>query len=371
MKTEIESKHHSFGLTMFAGALLLASALAVSAQNLFVANWYGAIYEFTPGGTQSTFYSGGLGGPEGLAFDSKGDLFVADSVNGNVYEITPGGTRSVFASGVPAPFGLAFNRAGDLFVSSAGTSIGNGTVVEITPAGVKTTFATGLYDPNYLAFDGAGNLFVADDGSGNVIEITPGGAKSTFATGLGNATGLVFQPAPAPSIAFNAVVNAVSISTNRVGNLTYHRFGNRDLIRECASEMGLTNLIGLHLVYDLNNDALEVVSGYGTNRTLVCTPMTFSGGVFLSNATATKSERQAWVYWETNAIPGGTLTATERYGYGVSNQLVRFDLSGQLQFALPGNGTNAPTIYQGSLVAGSRPFVPVVPRIVSPPRSER
>ena len=167
---------------------------------------------------------------------------------------------------------------------------------------------------------------------------------------------------------FNAFVSAVSISTNSAGNLSYRPFGNEDLIRECANQMGITNLIGLHVVYDLSADALEVVSGYGTNRTLLCTPLTFSGGVFLSNTNSTKSERLAWVYWDSNPTPVGTLTATELYGYGVSNQLVRFDLCGQLQFALPGNGTNAPTIYQGSVVAGSRLFVPVVPCIVSPPR---
>ena len=86
----------------------------------------------------------------------------------------------------------------------------------------------------------------------------------------------------------------------------------------------------------------------------------------MSNANATKSERQAWVYWDGQTIPSGTLTATESYGYGASNQLTRFSLSGQLQFALPGSGTNKPTIYQGSVVAGSRFFVPVAPRLVSP-----
>src|SRR5690349_20992051 len=74
----------TYGLpAMLAGALLmLASSARLPAQNLYVANWFapGAIYQFTPGGSQSTFYSGGLGEPEGLAFDSSGNLFVADSL---------------------------------------------------------------------------------------------------------------------------------------------------------------------------------------------------------------------------------------------------------------------------------------------------
>jgi len=81
-------------------ALLTASS--ASAQNIFVANWYnpGAIYEFTPGSSPSTYYSGGLGEPEDIAFNSSGDLFVANSSGNAIDEITPGSdpTESSFAS---------------------------------------------------------------------------------------------------------------------------------------------------------------------------------------------------------------------------------------------------------------------------------
>ena len=59
----------------------------------------GNIYEFTPGGARSTFASG-LDSPGGLAFNSAGDLFVADSDSGNIYEFTPDGVQSTFASGL-------------------------------------------------------------------------------------------------------------------------------------------------------------------------------------------------------------------------------------------------------------------------------
>ena len=38
--------------------------------------------------------------PDGLAFNSAGDLFVADVSSGNIYEFTPGGAQSTFASGL-------------------------------------------------------------------------------------------------------------------------------------------------------------------------------------------------------------------------------------------------------------------------------
>src|SRR5208282_1097228 len=92
--------------------LLIASS--APAQNLFEADWSsGNIYEFTPGGVRSTFASG-LIHPEGLAFDSAGDLFASDFGSGSggigsIYEFTPGGVRSTFASGLAGPeTGLAF-----------------------------------------------------------------------------------------------------------------------------------------------------------------------------------------------------------------------------------------------------------------------
>ena len=153
---------------------------------------------------------------------------------------------------------------------------------------------------------------------------------------------------------FKVFVSTVAISTNQSGDLTYHEFGNRDLIRNCANDQGITNLDGLSLVYDRTADAVKVVSG--TNDTLVCTPLTFAGGTSLTNTNGTKIERLSWVFWETNQTANGTLAATERLAFGPTNQLEFFSLRGQLQFATPASGTNGPVIYRGSIVAGSDLF---------------
>ena len=49
-----------------------------------------------------------------LAFNSAGDLFEADNGSGNIYEFTPGGAQSTFASGLSNPFGLAFQPVPEL-----------------------------------------------------------------------------------------------------------------------------------------------------------------------------------------------------------------------------------------------------------------
>jgi hypothetical protein len=83
-----------------------------------------------------------------LAISSAGDLFVTDIESQSIYEFTPGGAQSTFASGLYHPFGLAFDSAGDLFVSD----YGSGNIYEFTPGGVRSTFASGLNHPADLAF---------------------------------------------------------------------------------------------------------------------------------------------------------------------------------------------------------------------------
>ena len=82
-------------------------AYSAPAQNLFVANNNGTITQITPGGAQSTFASG-FSFPTGLAFNSAGNLFVADNTFGSITKITPGGAQSTFVSGLNNPFALAF-----------------------------------------------------------------------------------------------------------------------------------------------------------------------------------------------------------------------------------------------------------------------
>ena len=105
----------------------------------------GSITKITPGGVQTNFASG-LSTPDGLAFNSAGDLFEADNATGNIYEFTPGGARSTFASGLVYPTGLTFNSAGDLFVRNGHS------IIEVTPTGAQSTVATGFGTAEGLAF---------------------------------------------------------------------------------------------------------------------------------------------------------------------------------------------------------------------------
>src|SRR5208282_3254014 len=158
-KSPIRATCHLFGGAVCAGAVMLISTSA-QAQNLFVSDY---------------------------ANDTVG--------SGNIYEYMPSGVQSTFASGLPNPNGLAFDSAGNLFVSCLGGQAGTQIIVKITPSGVQSTFASGLYYPYALAFNSAGDLFEADQNSGNIYEFTPGGTRSTFASGLYYPYALAFDSA--------------------------------------------------------------------------------------------------------------------------------------------------------------------------------
>ena len=184
--------------SIFASGLTSPFALAFDSRgNLFVADsGSGAVYKFTPAGVRTTF-AVGLSVTVGLAFDSAGNLFATEFYSGHIYKFTPNGVRSTFASGLFEPQGLAFDRAGNLFVAAGGT------VSKFTPTGVHTAFASGLTTPFALAFDSGGNLFVADGGyswdyppvDGAVYKFTPTGLRSIFASGLTYPNGLAIDSA--------------------------------------------------------------------------------------------------------------------------------------------------------------------------------
>ena len=152
-----------------------------------------------------------------LAASAHGqNLFVSDNGSGNIYEFTPNGGSSTFASGfwLEYPEGLAFNSAGNLFVASCVPNYGH--IYELTPNGDSSTFASGLNYPTGLAFNSAGNLLEVDNGSGNIYEFTPNGGSSTFASGVGAPVDMAFQgitlPFPEPAALGLLAVGSLGLS---------------------------------------------------------------------------------------------------------------------------------------------------------------
>jgi sugar lactone lactonase YvrE len=201
-----------------------------SADNVYVADVGNhTVRKITPVGTNwvvSTFAgSAGIQGsadgagsharfsyPGGVAADSAGKVYVADSGNDTVRKITSAGVVSTIAgsplstgsadgTGSTARFsqpeGVAADIAGNVYVADTG----NSTIREINSASVVSTLAgaTGsegsangagsdarFNRPYGAAMDSASNLYVADSANDTIRKITSGGNVSTVAGLAGN-----------------------------------------------------------------------------------------------------------------------------------------------------------------------------------------
>lgn len=156
--------------------------------------------------------STGLNKPEGIAFDSLGNLWVGDQANNRVLRYSPPFTNSMpanivigqasfttnagvtSATGLSVPVGIGFDSSGNLWVAEA---TGNNRVVSYSPpftngmaanlvigqgsftTSVASTTQTGLRQPEGVAFDASGNLWVVDQGNNRVLSYQAGTAPQS------------------------------------------------------------------------------------------------------------------------------------------------------------------------------------------------
>lgn len=162
-----------------------------TAGNLYVSTGSNTIEKFSPAGDDLGLFAAGLNLPMALAFDQAGNLYAANFAGNTVQKFTATGAGSVFANVIRAT-GLAFDRDGNLYVSNFGN-----TIEKFSPSGASLgTFAnTGLNNPEGLAFDSLGNLYAANNGSDTIEKFSPDGLDlGVFAnTGLSGPIGLAFD----------------------------------------------------------------------------------------------------------------------------------------------------------------------------------
>ncbi len=161
-----------------------------------------------------------LNAPQGLALDAAGNLYIADSTNNVIRRVATGtglittvagnGTNSGSAigsfsgdgslailAGLAHPFGVAFDTAGNMYIADtendrirkviAATGLittiaGNGGT-GLNGDGGAATSAT-MYNPEGLRVDGSGNIYVAEEANSVIRLITAAGTISTYAGGV-------------------------------------------------------------------------------------------------------------------------------------------------------------------------------------------
>ncbi len=193
-----------------------------SAGDLYIAATSSSLIQEVAGGTITTVagnghsaFSGDGGSatsaslfyPEGVALDSAGNIYIADSANNRVRKVSNGtittvagnGTAGFSGDGGPAtsatltPNGVAVDSAGDLYIAdrfsnrirkvsngTITTVAGNGTAAFSGDGGLATNASLNLAPPGShlpgglasgIAVDAAGNLYIADSGNNRIREV--------------------------------------------------------------------------------------------------------------------------------------------------------------------------------------------------------
>ena len=253
------------------------AAVAVDAAgNLYVAEYYShLIRKVAPFGTNwvVTTLAGSAGsaglvdgtnadarfnGPNGMALDGDGNLYVADRGNKAVRKIVASGTNwvvSTIATGFSALGGCAVDGAGSIFVADQLRQIIQkislvGTNWVITPVAGKadnsgtadgTNTAARFFMPDRVAVDGPGNLYVANlqshiirkiklFGTNWVVSTIAGTASQSAAVDGTNSTARFYYPK--------------GVAVDSAGSVYVGDYGN-DTVRKITPAGVTTTLAGL------------------------------------------------------------------------------------------------------------------------------
>ena len=186
-----------------------------------------------------------LYGPNGVAFDTAGNMYIGDSYNNRIRKVTPAGLISTVAgngtygytgdgqaatSAAVAPRGIAVDGSGNIYFAdlnhnvirevTASTGIistvaGNGTAGFAGDGGAATSAE--LANPFAVAING-GNLYIADSTNNRIREVSASGTISTVA---GNGTGGFAGDGGAATSA--ELYNPVGMAFDSAGNLEHRR----------------------------------------------------------------------------------------------------------------------------------------------------
>jgi sugar lactone lactonase YvrE len=136
-----------------------------------------------------------LNSPGGICLSAAGDLYVADAGSDVVRVVHHGSGTAYFVAGTsgtsgssgdggPAisallnnPSGVAVNTAGELFIADSN----NGKIRKVDTGGNISTVASGLIKPTTMTLDAMGNLYICDTEGQKIYKLAPSLVLSVIA----------------------------------------------------------------------------------------------------------------------------------------------------------------------------------------------
>ena len=153
-----------------------------------------------------------LAGSSGIAVDSAGNVYVADKIGSSILKVTNGMITTVAGNGTlgfsgdngPAidaelslPSGVAVDSAGDIFIADSENNrirkVTNGVITTVAGDGANSNGSIGdngpainaeLAYPTGVAVDSAGDIFIADDENNRIRKVTNGVITTVAGGGL-------------------------------------------------------------------------------------------------------------------------------------------------------------------------------------------
>jgi uncharacterized protein (TIGR03437 family) len=276
-------------LNLGAGAILKVSPDGTSS---IVAGGGTLSGSFADGGSAT---SANLATPAGIALDAGGNLYIAEaganrirkvSATGTISTVAgPGSTNGALGDGGPAigatlvrPAGLALDSVGNIYVADTGhnrirkialdgtitTVAGNGSSTTALGDGGQATGAT-LSTPTGVAFDSVGNLYVADCGHSRIRRVSATGTISTVA---GNGTSAYSGDGGLATLAsiagdLDAIpLPLLSIGVDGAGNLYVVDTGNAR-VRLVTSDGKINTIAGSGASHESGDNGLATNAGLG------------------------------------------------------------------------------------------------------------
>jgi uncharacterized protein (TIGR03437 family) len=196
-----------------------------------------------------------LSGPGGVAVDSSGTIYIADTGNNQIRKIS-GGTISLVAgtgnaqysgdngpatnADLNGPTGVTVDSAGNIYIADTVNSL----IRKVDKNGIITSYIGGtgptagrLNHPTAVCIDSTGTLYVADSNNRRIIKFV----NSVFTVTAGNGSaGFSGDGGPATKATLN---NPVGIVLDNLGNL-YIADSNNSRIRKLTSDGTIFTIAG-------------------------------------------------------------------------------------------------------------------------------
>jgi sugar lactone lactonase YvrE len=231
--------------------------------------------------------------PRGLAADSRGNIYIADSSIGKIRKVDSKGIISTVAGGGsggdggPAtqaglgwPIDVAVDIAGNLYIAEQGSQRirkvdTNGIITTIAGTGNKGFSGDGgpaleaeLDTPLGVAVDPAGNVYFSDEGNERIRRIDTNGTIKTIAGGIG----VVYSGDGGP--ATQAGMNPFKVAIDSAGDIFLADYTNQRVRKVDVSQSAVT--FNSHIV-GTTSPSREVIATNTGNQHIEFTDLSMSG----------------------------------------------------------------------------------------------